>query len=79
MEQRLDVRELEPPVPLERILEALEDLATNDWLRVQHNREPYPLYSLLREMDFTWNTKWHNNECIIVIWHAGHPPPDVIG
>lgn len=75
MEHKLDVRELEPPVPMERILDELEDLSTSDWLRIQHNREPYPLYSLLREMDFTWNTTWSNGECIIFIWHTGYPPP----
>ncbi|MEW8070172.1 MAG: DUF2249 domain-containing protein [Candidatus Thiodiazotropha endolucinida] len=79
MELRLDVRELEPPVPLERILEALEELSSDDWLRVRHSREPYPLYSLLRDMDFAWSTKWRNSECIILIWHAGSPPPDDSG
>ncbi|PVV08035.1 MAG: hypothetical protein B6D77_12740 [gamma proteobacterium symbiont of Ctena orbiculata] len=79
MELRLDVRELEPPVPLERILEALEELSADDWLRVVHSREPYPLYSMLREMDFTWRTKWQSNICVILIWHVGSPPPDSIG
>ncbi|MCU7923364.1 MAG: DUF2249 domain-containing protein [Candidatus Thiodiazotropha sp. (ex Dulcina madagascariensis)] len=76
MEHRLDVRVLEPPVPLERILEALEDLSEQDCLRVRHSREPYPLYSLLREMNFSWNTRWSNGDCIIRIWHTGHPPPE---
>ncbi|MEW8508430.1 MAG: DUF2249 domain-containing protein [Candidatus Thiodiazotropha sp.] len=76
MEQQLDVRELEPPVPLERILEALEILSMDDWLLVRHSREPYPLYSLLREMGFAWDTRWQNSECLIQIWHAERPPPD---
>lgn len=76
MEQRLDVRDLEPPVPLERILDALDALAQEDWLRVRHTREPYPLYTMLRQMDFAWETRWRGGECIIRIWHAGHPPPD---
>ncbi|MEW8022285.1 MAG: DUF2249 domain-containing protein [Candidatus Thiodiazotropha sp.] len=75
MELRLDVRELEPPVPLERILETLEELPSDDWLKVRHSREPYPLYSLLRELGFDWSTRWQNGECIILIWHAGNPPP----
>ncbi|MEL0586773.1 MAG: DUF2249 domain-containing protein [Candidatus Thiodiazotropha sp. (ex. Lucinoma kazani)] len=75
MEQRLDVRALEPPVPLERILDALDDLAKDDWLRVQHSREPYPLYSLLKEMDYSWDTHWQNGECIICIWHASSSQP----
>ena len=74
MEQQLDVRGLEPPVPLERILDALDALPQNDWLRVRHNREPYPLYSMLRQMDFVWETQWSEGDCIIRIWHTGHPP-----
>lgn len=74
MEQQVDVRNLEPPVPLERILDALDLLPESDWLRVRHNREPYPLYSMLRQMDFDWDTKWSEGDCIIRIWHAGHPP-----
>lgn len=75
MEHRLDVRELEPPVPLERIIDTLESLPSDDWLRVRHNREPYPLYNLLRQMEFTWDTRWLGGDCIIRIWHEGQPPP----
>ncbi|MCG8488358.1 MAG: DUF2249 domain-containing protein [Candidatus Thiodiazotropha sp.] len=74
MERKLDVRELEPPVPLERILDMLDTLSKEDWLCVRHNREPFPLYSLLRQMDFSWDSRWSNGECFIRIWHTGHPP-----
>ncbi len=74
MEHRLDVRELEPPIPLELILDTLDTLPDEDWLRVLHNREPFPLYNLLRAMEFSWDTQWLNGECIIRIWHTGHPP-----
>ena len=74
MEYTLDVRELEPPVPLERILDKLDTLTKEDCLCVRHNREPYPLYSLLRQMDFSWDSRWLNGECFIRIWHTGHPP-----
>ena len=79
MEYRLDVSEQEPPEPLENILAHLENLAEGDWLRVQHSREPYPLYSLLREMNFAWETRWLNGECIIQIWHVGYPPSERLG
>ena len=79
MEQRLDVSELEPPGPLEKILAALEQLPASDWLRVSHRREPFPLYNMLRQMDFVWDTKWQNGECIITIWHKGHLPAEMQG
>ena len=43
MERVLDVSDLEPPEPLERILDALDQLGTGDWLHVRHRREPFPL------------------------------------
>ncbi|MES9831849.1 MAG: DUF2249 domain-containing protein [Candidatus Thiodiazotropha sp. L084R] len=79
MELQLDVRELEPPIPLERILDTLDTMPKKDWLKVRHNREPYPLYNILRETGYAWYTKWQNGECIILIWNAEVQPPDMIG
>ena len=49
---RLDVCELEPPEPMAKILNQLQQLPLNTALRVQHRRQPFPLYSLLAEMGF---------------------------
>lgn len=49
MERRLDVSDLEPPEPMERILDALDEMPAEDCLRVRHRREPYPLYNNLIE------------------------------
>jgi uncharacterized protein (DUF2249 family) len=78
MEQRLDVSALEPPEPLERILDALADLPAGDWLRVRHRREPYPLYGMLRNMHYHWHTRSHGpDDFEILIWPAtlGPAPP----
>lgn len=56
MEQLLDVSGLEPPEPLEQILDALADLPQGDWLRIKHRRDPVPLYSMLAKMDYQWET-----------------------
>jgi len=50
----LDLRGLEPPQPIVRILEALER-APDEPLRVVLPHEPYPLYGLLRERGFDWS------------------------
>lgn len=79
MEQRLDVSGLEPPEPLERILDALADLPEGDWLRVRHRREPHPLYGMLRNMDYRWYTVARSpDDFEILIWPAslGAAPPD---
>lgn len=78
MEQRLDVSALQPPEPLERILDALADLPAGDWLRVRHHREPHPLYGMLRNMDYHWHTISHGpDDFEILIWPAilGPAPP----
>jgi hemerythrin-like domain-containing protein len=51
----LDVRGLEPPAPMMRIMQALTG-APHQPLRVRIHREPLPLYELLAERGFTWRT-----------------------
>lgn len=75
MEIQLDVSGLEPPEPMERILDALDVMPREDWLRVTHRREPYPLYNVLRNMDFAWRSRWKGDRLELLIWHEGHPPP----
>jgi uncharacterized protein (DUF2249 family) len=44
----LDVRGLLPPEPLERVLDALDALVPGQRLRMLIDREPLPLYRILR-------------------------------
>jgi uncharacterized protein (DUF2249 family) len=57
VDRELDVRDLAPPEPLERVLDALADLPPGDRLLVHHRREPFPLYDLLRRMGYAWRTE----------------------
>lgn len=76
MEHRLDVSELEPPEPLERILDALADLPPGDWLRVFHRREPFPLYRMLQDMGYSWHTRPGPGTGIeMFVWQDGSPAP----
>ena len=43
----IDARELEPPEPFERVMEALTTLAKGDEILLILNREPHPLYRIL--------------------------------
>lgn len=54
-EGALDVRGLEPPEPMHRILDAL-GRDPNAALRVRIHREPYPLYELLHEQGYRYRT-----------------------
>lgn len=79
MEHRLDVSALEPPEPLERILDALADMARGDWLCIQHRREPYPLYRMLHDMGYHWYTRSLPDAGIeLFVWEKGAPVPSAI-
>jgi uncharacterized protein (DUF2249 family) len=59
---------MEPPEPLERILDALADLPPGDRLSVIHRREPFPLYDLLRRLGYGWHTQGEDGRFTILIW-----------
>jgi len=52
----LDVRGLPPPEPFEKIMQALQTLSAGTELQVRIHREPFPLYDVLRDSGFAWQT-----------------------
>jgi uncharacterized protein (DUF2249 family) len=52
----IDVRGLEPPEPLERVLEALDRLPPGDHLCMLIEREPRPLYRILAQNGYVHST-----------------------
>jgi uncharacterized protein (DUF2249 family) len=48
----IDVCGLEPPEPLERVLDALSVLEPGQQLRMLIDREPRPLYGILQQNGF---------------------------
>ncbi len=52
----LDVRGLEPPLPLVRVLETLDGLGPGDTLEVRHDRRPVLLYPQLEDRGFVHET-----------------------
>jgi len=75
MEHYLDVSKLAPPEPLEQILDALSELPAGDRLRVVHRRDPVPLYPILRDLGYQWETcQPLPGQFEIRIWPA--PPAD---
>ncbi|RKZ38159.1 MAG: Clp protease ClpB [Gammaproteobacteria bacterium] len=68
---QLDVSQLEPCEPLERILATLPQLQTGEYLHVLHRMEPYPLYSILEKEGYTWLTQAGQEVPIeIYIWRS---------
>ena len=71
-QQLLDVRDLEPPEPLVRVLAATENLKAGEYLRVLSRREPVMLYPLLTSQGFEYRTVTGAAAAYeILIWRAG--------
>lgn len=72
----LDVCGLEPPEPLERVLEALATLPEGQRLCMLINREPRPLYRILDNNGFLHKTTERPDFLYeILIWHKARPDP----
>jgi tRNA 2-thiouridine synthesizing protein A len=51
----IDGREMEPPEPMERTLEALDTLAEGDDLLLLLYCQPHPLFNILSRNGYTWS------------------------
>ena len=56
MTHELDVCGLPPPEPFEQIMRALASLPDEATLQVHIHREPYPLYEVLQDNGYDWQT-----------------------
>ncbi len=63
----IDVRNLEPPEPMVRTMEALDQLARSEKLLVLLPREPYPLYRALELNGFTWKSERRTDGTVEVL------------
>jgi uncharacterized protein (DUF2249 family) len=73
----VDARGLEPPQPMERILEALTILQGGQRLRFLMHREPFPLYRLLQRNGYQWRTERSSaGDFEIVIWEPAPASPE---
>lgn len=71
-ERVLDVRGLEPPEPLERVLDAVAALQPGERVRMIHSREPCLLYPLLEKRGFQYLAEAKSEDLHeILIWRKG--------
>lgn len=69
----VDARGLDPPEPMERILDALAILRKGQRVRLRIHREPFPLYRLLQQNGYAWQTtRDAERDFELLIWE---PPP----
>jgi uncharacterized protein (DUF2249 family) len=64
----LDVGGLAPPQPMQHILEALDTLGPDERLRVLIDRDPLPLYPVLRRYGFQHSTTPRGERFEVLIW-----------
>lgn len=74
-ERLLDVSELEPPEPLQRVLAATARLGEGEFLHVLHRREPLLLYPELDRRGFCYLATFEGDyACEVFIWRDGDEP-----
>ncbi|MDM8564903.1 DUF2249 domain-containing protein [Candidatus Halobeggiatoa sp. HSG11] len=66
----IDVSQLEPCEPMERILEAIPNLQAGEYLHVLHRMEPHPLYQILTQQGYSWITQADKQPIEIYIWRS---------
>ena len=52
--ETLDVRDMQPPEPIERVLETIGDFKAGDTLRLVIDCEPKPLFRILQANNYAW-------------------------
>ena len=65
----LDIRGMEPPEPLDRVLAAIADFTHGDTLKILSDYEPRPLYRILERDGFRHHVEaGADAPCEITIW-----------
>lgn len=69
--QVLDVSQLEPCEPLERVLAAIPSLQVGEYLCMLHRMEPHLLYPILTEKCYSWLTQAGRDVPVeVYIWRS---------
>jgi uncharacterized protein (DUF2249 family) len=63
----VDARWLEPPEPMERVLQALAVLRPGQSIRLLLHREPFPLYPLLAERGYRHDTRLEADGSYVIV------------
>jgi uncharacterized protein (DUF2249 family) len=68
----VDARGLEPPEPMERVMQTLDLLRPGQTIRMLLHREPFPLYAILAERGYRHDTRMEaDGSYVILITQAG--------
>ena len=63
----IDARQLEPPEPMEKVMQALALLRPDQSIRLLLHREPFPLYPILEERGYGHQTRMEADGSYIIL------------
>ena len=63
----VDARGLEPPEPMERVMQTLALLRPGQSIRLLLHREPFPLYALLAERGYRHETRMEADGSYVIL------------
>jgi len=67
----LEVHELQPPLPMELALDALDKLQPGEYIKMVHRMQPFPLFKILDENGFRYRITASDTSAFdIYIWYA---------
>lgn len=66
----LNTCEMQPPKPMELVMEAMEKLTTGQYIKMIHRMEPHPLYNILLDNGYRYKVDTSSGLFDIYIWKA---------
>jgi uncharacterized protein (DUF2249 family) len=69
----IDARWLEPPEPMEKIMQTLPFLKRGQHIRLLLHREPFPLYAILDSKGYTHDAKMQPDGSYVILIRNGGP------
>ena len=63
----IDARGLEPPEPMERVMQVLALLRPGQGIRMLLHREPFPLYPLLADRGYHHDTRMEDDGSYVIL------------
>lgn len=67
-EVTIDVSDLQPPEPMEIVLDRLDKIEDGQYIRMIHRMQPYPLYNILMDNGFRYKVDETQSLLHIYIW-----------
>jgi len=71
----VDARWLEPPEPMEKVLQTLALLRPGQSIRLLLHREPFPLYAILAERGYRHATRLEADGSYVILIHQADAAP----